>query len=294
MEPLPKRILFILSTPRSGSTLLRVMLAGHPNLFSPPELHLLPFDTLAKRQVIFSKPRVILHGAGLNRAIEELRRTNEMGSTALLHNMKTQGFTIKDVYAELQNLSGDRILVDKSPMYANFLESLHRAESLFSDARYVFLYRHPIAVIDSFMRRELVQFFTFQKRDPFRAGEELWATSNRHFLEFLDLIEEKRKVHIAYESLIREPELNMIKICNLLEIPFHPNLLTPYDGDPMRMTQFDEGLSFPTGDPGFHERQRIEPHLAEEWKRTILPHALNDETRAIAQRLGYDLPVPRD
>src|SRR5690606_29517854 len=32
---------FILCSPRSGSTLLRVMLAGHPDLFAPPELHLL-------------------------------------------------------------------------------------------------------------------------------------------------------------------------------------------------------------------------------------------------------------
>ncbi|MEB3325328.1 MAG: SDR family NAD(P)-dependent oxidoreductase, partial [Cyanobacteriota bacterium] len=31
--------LFLLSSPRAGSTLLRVMLAGHPQLFSPPELH---------------------------------------------------------------------------------------------------------------------------------------------------------------------------------------------------------------------------------------------------------------
>ncbi|MEH1949605.1 MAG: phosphopantetheine-binding protein [Nostoc sp.] len=43
-------IIFILSSPRSGSTLLRVMLAGHPSLFSPPELHLLPFNTMRERE----------------------------------------------------------------------------------------------------------------------------------------------------------------------------------------------------------------------------------------------------
>src|SRR5438874_2417 len=37
---------FLLSSPRSGSTLLRVMLAGHPALFVPPELHLLPFSSM--------------------------------------------------------------------------------------------------------------------------------------------------------------------------------------------------------------------------------------------------------
>ena len=41
---------FILSPPRSGTTLLRVMLAGHSRLFAAPELQLLNFDTLAQRR----------------------------------------------------------------------------------------------------------------------------------------------------------------------------------------------------------------------------------------------------
>src|SRR5262249_3795882 len=32
------KVVFVLSAPRSGSTLFRVMLAGHPQLFAPPEL----------------------------------------------------------------------------------------------------------------------------------------------------------------------------------------------------------------------------------------------------------------
>ncbi|MGH7929984.1 MAG: sulfotransferase, partial [Candidatus Binatia bacterium] len=45
---------FILSPPRSGSTLLRVMLAGHARLFAPQELELLSFDTLQDRKATFS------------------------------------------------------------------------------------------------------------------------------------------------------------------------------------------------------------------------------------------------
>ena len=40
-------MLFILSPPRSGSTLLRVMLAGHSRLFSPQELYLGCFPDMA-------------------------------------------------------------------------------------------------------------------------------------------------------------------------------------------------------------------------------------------------------
>jgi len=37
---------FLLGVPRSGTTLLRVMLAGHPRIFSPPEMLLAPFETM--------------------------------------------------------------------------------------------------------------------------------------------------------------------------------------------------------------------------------------------------------
>ena len=40
---------FVIGSGRSGTTLLRVMLAGHPGLFSPPEMVLAPYDTMAQR-----------------------------------------------------------------------------------------------------------------------------------------------------------------------------------------------------------------------------------------------------
>src|SRR5262249_31795750 len=49
--------IFILSPPRSGSTLSRVMLGGHPQLFAPPELQLLNFNTLAERKAVLSTER---------------------------------------------------------------------------------------------------------------------------------------------------------------------------------------------------------------------------------------------
>jgi LPS sulfotransferase NodH len=39
------RFLFILSTERSGSTLLSVLLGAHHNVIAPPELHLQAYST---------------------------------------------------------------------------------------------------------------------------------------------------------------------------------------------------------------------------------------------------------
>ena len=46
--------MFILSPPRSGTTLLRVMLAGHPDLFAASELQLLGFNTMSERIAAYS------------------------------------------------------------------------------------------------------------------------------------------------------------------------------------------------------------------------------------------------
>src|SRR5947199_900274 len=79
LTPLPalarknRRAVFVLSPPRSGSTLLRVMLGGHPELFAPPELELLSFNTLRERSAAFSgRDSFWLEGA--IRAGMEIRR----------------------------------------------------------------------------------------------------------------------------------------------------------------------------------------------------------------------------
>ena len=71
---------FVLSPPRSGSTLMRVMLGGHPRLFSPPELELLSFNTLRERRAAFTGRdaegggEVALAGAwGTNRILPDIR-----------------------------------------------------------------------------------------------------------------------------------------------------------------------------------------------------------------------------
>ena len=43
-------IAFVLGAPRSGTTRLRVMLAGNPQLFSPPEMVLAIHETMQDRK----------------------------------------------------------------------------------------------------------------------------------------------------------------------------------------------------------------------------------------------------
>ena len=88
------------------------------------------------------------------------------------------------VYGQLQELAGDRLLIDKSPTYALDLEALERAERFFEAPRYIHLVRHPYSVIESFLRARLdvllgPNLFKEPDVDSYVVAETVWAASNR-------------------------------------------------------------------------------------------------------------------
>ncbi len=84
---------FILSPMRSGSTLLRIMLAGNPRLFSPPELQLLQFDTLAERRKAFTGYESYLL-EGTVRALMELHHIDFLAAQNLIAGYEAGGMNV--------------------------------------------------------------------------------------------------------------------------------------------------------------------------------------------------------
>ncbi|HEV2844130.1 MAG TPA: amino acid adenylation domain-containing protein, partial [Thermoanaerobaculia bacterium] len=112
-----RRAVFVLSPPRSGSTLLRVMLGGHPKLFAPPELELLSFNTLRERKEAFSgRDSFWLEGA--IRAVMEIRACGPDEARRIIEACEAEDLTTAAFYGRLQEWLGDRVLVDKTPSYA--------------------------------------------------------------------------------------------------------------------------------------------------------------------------------
>ena len=118
---------FVLAPPRSGTTLLRVMLGGHPELFAPPELQLLLFNTLQDRRKEFSG-RNSFWLEGTMRALMEINGCDGNEAKALMEQYEDGGLSAKEFYAVMQRGIGERRLVDKSPSYAMDIEVLRRAE----------------------------------------------------------------------------------------------------------------------------------------------------------------------
>lgn len=280
-------VVFLLSGPRSGSTLLRVMLAGHPDLFCPPELHLLPFETLAQQYRELG--RSYLH-EGLQRALMELRGCDPATAKALLDSWIADDMPIYEVYTRLGQLAAPRLLVDKSPTYAASIDTLRRAEAVFGKARYLFLVRHPYAAIESFTRTRMHKLIGMDNDDPFAVAEQVWARTNQNMLDFLRQVAPERQRIIRFEDLVRQPEATASGICAFLGIPADPAVLQPDEG--ARMTDGLHGQSLAIGDPNFLDHDHIEPGLADTWKSITLPRPLAPATQDLAAVFDYTLPGP--
>ncbi|MBD2111679.1 MULTISPECIES: type I polyketide synthase [Cyanophyceae] len=289
LEPLPTRrnppMVFLLSAPRSGSTLLRVMLAGHPGLFCPPELHLLPFNTLEAQGAALGYSYL---QEGLQRAVMELLQVNAEQAETLLSEWRQHHTTVPAVYDKLQQMAGGRLLVDKSPTYSLSLETLERAEQIFEGAKYIHLVRHPYSVISSFVHNRMYKIFDLEPDDPYRLAEQVWQACNQNIRTFASSLDPERHYTLRYEDLVVDPEPAMRGLCTFLDLPFDPAVLTPYEG--RRMTDGVTAQSMAVDDPNFRQRSRIEAHLAKIWQGIQLPHRLSTTSQTLAAQFDYPLP----
>ncbi|HVS00719.1 MAG TPA: amino acid adenylation domain-containing protein, partial [Thermoanaerobaculia bacterium] len=293
------RAVFILAPFRSGTTLFRVMLAGHPGLFAPPELELLAFRTLGERARVYSG-RNSFALEGLLRAVMELRGCGADEARAWVEDFEQEDLPTERVYRLLQEESGGRLLVDKTPSYCLDLETLRNAERMFEAPLYLHLTRHPKATVDSYVEARMDQAYHEFPFPPEEQAELVWLLGHRNILDFLAEVPAERVHRLAFEDLVKTPQESVEAVCAFLGLPFEPAMLDPYQG--RRMT---DGLHSGTrmmGDPKFHRHQGIEAKVADRWQESH--GALRTETLDVAGRLGYPVstaqpaslgprPVPR-
>jgi acyl transferase domain-containing protein/ubiquinone/menaquinone biosynthesis C-methylase UbiE len=280
-----KPLVFIVSTPRAGSTLLRVMLAGHPQLFSPPELHLLPFSHFGERSDVLKANHQQFLEEGLTKTLCELKGIGADDAKAITSSWALQNISIKSIYQELQSLCPTKLLVDKSPSYAADVATLERAESLGANPFYIHLVRHPLAVMESFVRNRFDKLFSI-KEDPWAFAAQLWHRYNANIDKFLSGIPSERWIRIRYEDLVAQPLTITRELLHRMNLEFDARVLDPYEGD--RMTGGLHNVSLPLSDPNFKIHNKIEPELGTAWEANLDKSSILGETAlSMAESYGY-------
>jgi hypothetical protein len=278
-----KQMLFLLSAPRSGSTMSRLMLGGHSKLFSPPELGLLIFNNMKEWSRHFNISEVSLDG--LCFALQELMNISFDQAKQLINEMIAKNLPTQEVYRIMQQHAGDRLIVDKTPPNTLSSDILKKAETMFDNAKYILLVRHPYSVIESFVRNRIYSLKGRDKSlDPFLLGEKVWQISNHNMYEFSKTLPEDRYIWVKFEDLVRNTEQVVRQICNFLGYPYEDRLLNPYEGNRMLVGP---------GDMNIFLHDKIDKNMAEQWKEVKLPILLNEETCRIADLFKYELPFEK-
>jgi acyl-CoA synthetase (AMP-forming)/AMP-acid ligase II/NAD(P)-dependent dehydrogenase (short-subunit alcohol dehydrogenase family) len=290
------RAIFVFAPPRSGTTLLRVILGGHPQLFAPPELYLLSFDTMAARAATFSNQQRFWR-EGSVRALMQINGLSTEEADLMLREFEEQQLSTKEFYRLLQQWLGDRILVDKTPTYSLDLEVLRRAESDFEDPLYIHLVRHPYGTIRSFDESSLDQLL-YAYMPSLHTGEQdfsrlqlaelTWLLCHQNILDALRRVSAERQIRVRFEDLVREPRHTVENICQFLGLPLHPEMLQPYKEKQQRMTDGVHSVSRMLGDFKFHQHQVINADVADTWRQHYTADFLGDETWRVAESLGYE------
>jgi len=278
---------FVLSPPRSGSTLLRVMLAGSSELFSPPELDLLTFNTLQERKEAFSNNGLDIWLEATIRAIKELKNTDVAEATKIMSDFEKQNLSVKEFYQHLQDWMGERILIDKSPTYPFDLNILKRAEEDFNESKYIHLLRHPYAMIYSFIEAKLDKnFFRYPHQFTRRELAELiYVISHQNINTFLKNIPAERQYKLKFEDLVNDPFKEMSHLTSFLNIKFDSEMLKPYKGN--KMTDGITTNSQMVGDFKFYLRKNIDTGVADRWREHHDQDFLGDAGWDLAEQFGY-------
>ena len=233
------RPVFLVSLPRSGSTLLQKMLTVSPEIHSVSEPWLiLPLAFMLRRDGMLTWYNHEIFSQAIRDFIKMLPNGLRDFYSAVEH-------FIESLYLKTGPEATARYFLDKTPRYYLILPFLKEA---FPNARFIFLFRNPLEVLSSILMTWHNGRLIIDKVyvDLFRGPV---ALSKGY-----DLLRD-RSVAVYYEDLVKSPETELKKICSHLQIGFDPTMVVDYKsvkfagttGDQKSINEFDRISTAPVG-----------------------------------------------
>jgi hypothetical protein len=251
--------IFVIGSPRSGTTLLRLILDSHPHISCGEETHFL----------------------------------RDMGAIVGRHwdLVATYGFErgwwlerIAAFYGDFQAATlaqaGKRRWAEKDPTYTLILDLV---DELFPDALYVHLVRDGHDVVASFRDR-------WGYRSAARAARGEWARYVRAARRLGERVPSGRYLELRYERLVADPEREARRLFDFLGEPWEPSVL---DFDPSahaateRYRRFTASRRAAAGERATIYRSRVGAGRAslDPFLRTLLRRGAGD----LLDELGYSV-----
>jgi len=303
--------IFIVGTPRSGTTLMARILGRHSRLFMPGETHY--FDDVFSRAAQLGDP-----GDGMVR-LEIARR---------LHNIYDRYYeqpdqrrisrlypVVQDLAAALDGCTSYGMILDrfmslqmqaegKSRWGNNAprdLFSVKEIREFFPDARLVVCVRDIRAFLYSYKGKWKVtsgageqQVIRLRKLYHPVVSSYLWKSSMHQLSILDDLVPPADRIIVRYEDLVSDPEGTVRKICATIEEDYEPDMLV-VDGHNSSTATETRGIFVSSVDLWKSELSREEIAISQNIAGSLLSRLGYDEFPVHASRmklLGLWLSAP--
>lgn len=205
------RIIFLISLPRSGSTLLQHILAGHSLISASAEPWVLLPALLALREDTIEGP----HGGHAGQvALTQFLAQLPGGRLEYFRGLRMMA---DHLYGQHIAKSGKRFFLDKTSRYYQAIPEL---KETYPDAKIIFLLRNPVAVLSSFMTSMVSDWRGL-------ASKSIATDLTKGYSLLKDGIDlcGKNCTVIQYEQLVSDPVTSVQAICEYLEVDFEPAII---------------------------------------------------------------------
>lgn len=204
-----EKVLFVVGSPRSGSTMLARMISSHSLIYGRPEPHLItPLAHLGYFANVDKAPYDhVLAAESTKEFVADLPGGEQDYVDAC------RAYTDTLYLRMLATRPNKRYFMDKTPAYALVLDFLAR---VYPNARYVVLTRHPLAVFSSFAE----SFFD----SDYQAAHDYNPITERYVPAIARFLRERKApiYHVVYEKLVADPEPVLKEIFEFLGVPHEP------------------------------------------------------------------------
>ncbi len=264
-----ERMIFIISSPRSGSTLLERMISSHSKVLGGPEPHLLtPLAHLGYYDTVEKAPYDHLRAVAAQREFVDRLPGREADYLDALRAY------CNALYGRLlPTAPGKTMLLDKTPAYALVLPFITKVYPL---AKYIVLTRHPGAIFSSYAE----SFFEgdWQAAHRFNPIIERYVPAIARFLRETSV----PRYHVRYEDLVQDPAGHMEKICQILGLDFEPDMVEYGKKQPTEQ----KGL----GDPiGVKQHQRPVTSSIDKWVNGVAGDPVRE--KLLQEMIGFCDPA---
>jgi Sulfotransferase family len=230
--------IFLLSPPRSFSSIVCAMIGQHPQMYSLPETNLFGAETVNQWRAQCAVAKYNMDH-GVHRAIAELYFGGQTENGIILARgwlRRRSHFSTAGLLEQLAKRVHPKLLIEKSPSLVYDPEALRRVFGVFPRARFIHLVRHPRGQGGSVMkrieragrRRQVPQWITDLASFSFAPGglasdgeldpQAAWYVLNLNICDFLESIPKEQWMRIQGEAVITDPERALGRLLTWLNL----------------------------------------------------------------------------